>query len=173
MPLFTIVNLAQLNLEAQVPASEIPRIKVGQDVQFQVDGFNQRSFSGKVARINPTTEAGSRAMLVYISVDNADGALRGGMFAKGSITTQKSRPMPLLPLAALRKDQGRDVVYKVEDGVVVAQPVKLGLRNDDEGLVEVAEGLAAGNSVIVTKLDAVKPGAKVKLAPTALAANKG
>ncbi len=102
MPVFTIVNLKQLTLEAQVPAAEIPRVKTGQEVHFSVDGFGQRSFNGKVARINPTTEAGSRTMLVYIQVDNADGALRGGMFAKGSITTEKSKSMPLLPLAALR-----------------------------------------------------------------------
>ncbi|MDB5754786.1 MAG: efflux transporter periplasmic adaptor subunit, partial [Massilia sp.] len=77
MPIFTIVNLRQLTLEAQVPASEVPRVKVGQEVQFKVDGFQQRAFVGKVARINPTTEAGSRSMLVYVSVDNSDAALRG------------------------------------------------------------------------------------------------
>ena len=135
MPVMAIVNLRQLTLEAQVPASEIPRIHVGQDVQFRVDGFDQRNFSGKVARINPTTEAGSRAMLVYISVDNADGALRGGMFAKGQITTARTVPRPLLPIAALRKDGNRDVVYRVENGSISAQPVKLGLRNEDDALV--------------------------------------
>jgi membrane fusion protein (multidrug efflux system) len=172
MPVFSIVNLRQLTLEAQVPAAEIPRIKVGQDVRFQVDGFQQRSFHGKVARINPTTEMGSRAMLVYISVDNVDGALRGGMFAKGSITTEKSAVMPLLPLAALRKDKTGDLVYTIEGDKVVAQPVKLGLRNEDEGMVEVTAGLARGASVIVAKLDGVKPGNKVKVmaAPATVAA---
>ena len=72
MPVFTIVNLRQLTLEAQVPASEVPRVKIGQEVRFKVDGFAQRDFAGKVARISPTTEAGSRSMLVYISVDNSD-----------------------------------------------------------------------------------------------------
>lgn len=171
MPVFTIVNLKQLTLEAQVPAAEIPRVKVGQEVRFNVDGYQQRSFAGKVARINPTTEAGSRAMLVYIQVDNADGALRGGMFAKGSITTEKSKTMPLMPLTALRKDKGADVVYKIEGNKVVVQPVKLGLRNEDEGMAEVTEGLASGAEVLVTQLDAVKPGSKVKLAvPAATAA---
>ena len=167
MPVFTIVNLAELTLEANVPAAEIPRIKPGQEVQFRVDGFQNRAFVGKVARINPTTEAGSRAMLVYISVDNADGALRGGMFAKGYITTEKSAVRPLLPIAALRKEGGRDVVYTVVGGKVVAQAVKLGLRNDDEGMAEVTDGLAQGASVIVAKLDGVKPGNKVKVADAA------
>ncbi|PWF55705.1 efflux RND transporter periplasmic adaptor subunit [Massilia glaciei] len=167
MPVFTIVNLRQLTLEAQVPASEIPRVKVGQEVQFHVDGYQQRNFAGRVARINPTTDGGSRAMLVYISVDNSDAALRGGMFAKGTITTDKSRTMPLVPLGALRKDKGRDVVYTIEGDKVVSQPVTLGMRNDDAGLAEVTAGLAKGARVIVAKLDGVKPGDTVKLAPAA------
>jgi RND family efflux transporter MFP subunit len=164
VPVFSIVNLRELTLEAQVPASDIPRVKVGQEARFKVDGFDGRVFAGKVTRINPTTEAGSRAMLVYISVDNADGSLKGGMFAKGSITTEKSAPAPLAPLAAIRKEGGRDVVYRVDAGKVVVQPVVLGLRNDNEGVVQVREGLAAGATVLAAKLDGVKPGSKVKLA---------
>jgi membrane fusion protein (multidrug efflux system) len=163
MPVFTIVNLRQLTLEAQVPASEVPRVKIGQEVRFKVDGFAQRDFAGQVARINPTTEAGSRSMLVYISVDNRDAALRGGMFAKGHITTEKSAVAPLVPLAALRSEQGRQVVYKIEANKVVAQPVTLGMRNEDEGMVQVTSGLDRGASVIVARLDGVKPGAKVRV----------
>ncbi|HAT29929.1 MAG TPA: efflux RND transporter periplasmic adaptor subunit [Janthinobacterium sp.] len=164
MPAYTIVNLARLTLEAQVPAAEIPRVKVGQEVRFRVDGFGQRDFLGKVERINPTAEAGSRAMLVYIAVDNADATLRGGMFAKGHITTERSAVAPLLPLAALRAD---GQVYAIENGKVVARSVQLGLRNEDEGYVEVRQGLAAGASVIVTRLDGVKPGSAVKVAGAA------
>ena len=164
MPVFTIVDLKQLTLEAQVPASEIPRVKVGQEVQFKVDGYQGRNFSGKVARISPTAEMGSRSMLVYISVNNTDHALSGGMFAKGAITTQKSAVMPIIPLAALRKDKDVDVVYKIENGKVVSQPVKLGLRNEDEGIAEVTEGLSGGASVVIGKLEGVKPGTKVRIA---------
>lgn len=163
MAVYSIVNLSELTLEAQVPASEIPRVKVGQDVRFKVDGFQKREFEGKVARINPATEAGSRAMLVYIAVRNDDGALRAGMFAKGSIVTARSAVAPIVPMTALRDDQGKQVVYKIENGKVVAQPVTLGLRNDDEGYVEVTDGLDKGANVIVSKLNEVKPGAQVKL----------
>ncbi|MBV7537447.1 efflux RND transporter periplasmic adaptor subunit [Duganella sp. sic0402] len=170
MPVYSIVNLSQLILEAQVPASEIPRVKVGQDVKFRVDGFAQRDFHGQVARINPSTEAGSRAMLVYIAVKNEDSALRAGMFAKGSIVTDRSAVAPIVPLAALRNDkQGRPIVYKVEQGKLVAQPVKVGLRNEDEGYAEVSEGLTQGAHVIVSRLDSLKPGAAVKLPPSAQA----
>jgi len=165
-PVFSIVDLKHLTLDAQVPASDIPRIQVGQDVQFKVDGFDGRNFTGKVARINPATETGSRAMIVYVDVANPDGVLRAGMFAKGTIVTEKSNVHPLLPLGAVRKDNGRDVVYRIADGKVVAQPVKLGLRNQDEGVVEALEGVDAGMTVLAVPLDGIKPGSKVKLPDT-------
>ena len=179
-PVCPIVSLRQLNLEAQVPASEVPRVKIGQEVRFKVDGYQQREFLGKVARISPTTEAGSRSMIVYIAVDNADGALRGGMFAKGAITTRKSADAPLVPLAAVREVKGENVVYTIIDKQVVAKPVTLGLRNEDEGMAEVTAGLDAGATVITARLDGVKPGQKVRIgAPPAkgtaveLVASKG
>lgn len=173
MSVFTIVNLRQLTLDAQVPASEVPRVKVGQEVRFKVDGFAQRDFAGKVARISPTAEAGSRSMLVYVSVDNADGALRGGMFAKGGITTEKSGVVPVVALAAVRTEKGQQVVYKIEANKVVAQPVTLGLRNEDDGMAQVTAGLARGASVIVARLDGVKPGDKVRVAAVPVPAVKG
>lgn len=169
MPVYTIVNLAQLTLEAPVPSAEIPRIKLGQDVHFKVDGFGARDFAGKVTRINPTTESGSRAMLVYIAVDNGDGALRGGMFAKGSIVTERSPVAPLVPLTAVRNEKQGPVVYALVNNKVVAQPVTLGLRNEDEGYAEVTSGLVPGAKVIVAKLDGVKPGHGVTFAAPAAA----
>jgi RND family efflux transporter MFP subunit len=175
-PVFAIVDLRQMTLEASVPASDIPRVQVGQEVRFKVDGFDARDFGGKVARINPTAETGSRAMLVYVSVDNHDGLLRGGMFAKGGITIEKSAVNPLVPLAALRRDGARDVVYQVEGGKVVARPVELGLRNEDEGMAEVRSGVQAGALVVSSQLEGVKPGTRVKVAgaaaPAAAAAAK-
>jgi membrane fusion protein (multidrug efflux system) len=132
-------------------------------VQFKVDGIKERSFAGKVLRINPAAEAGSRAMLVYIGVDNPDGVLRAGMFAKGMVTTEKTAARPLLPLLGVHQDHGRDVVWRIDGGRIVAQPVKLGLRNEDDGLVEAVDGIAAGSTVLSVKLDGLKPGDKVKL----------
>ena len=163
MPLFAVVNLKQLVLEASVPASEIPRVKQGQDVAFNVEGFAGRRFGGRVARINPAAEAGSRAMTVYIEVANRDGALRGGMFARGGITLEQSARMPVVPATALHDEKGGSTVYKVENNKVVTQPVTLGLRSEDDGMVEITSGLAAGSQVLVVKLDAVKPGSDVKL----------
>ncbi|MFZ6775580.1 efflux RND transporter periplasmic adaptor subunit [Undibacterium sp. Ji83W] len=169
--LYSIVNLSHMTLEAQVPASEIPRVKAGQKVMFQVDGFGGREFVGKVARINPATEAGSRSMMVYVAVDNADAALRGGMFAKGSLVLEKSAAATTVPLTAVRQVNGSDVVYQIINEQVKMQTVKLGLRSDDEGKVQIVQGLEAGAVLISSRLDGVKAGSKVKM-PKSSAASK-
>jgi RND family efflux transporter MFP subunit len=140
-------------------------------VVFNVDGYQGRNFSGKVARINPTTEAGSRAMLVYISVANTDGALKGGMFAKGSVTVDKSGITALVPVAALRQENGASVVYVIENNKIVARSVKLGLRNDDDGLAQVTTGLAKGARILIARLDGVKPGSGIRMAEPAPASS--
>ncbi len=162
-PIYTIVDLSQLDLEAQVPANEITRIKINQLVEFQVDGFANRTFTGKVSRINPTTEAGSRSIMVHISVANPNQELKGGMFAKGSITTAQSPQSPVVALSAIRQQKGSDVVYTIENNTIVVRPVQLGLRNENEGLVEINSGLEAGSKVLLTPLPDVKPGSKIKL----------
>ena len=163
MPLFSVVSLQQMILEAQVPAGEIPKVSIGQQVGFTVEGFGSTAFVGRVARINPAAEAGSRAITVYIAVDNANGALKSGMFAKGGITLQQAPPLPLLPLPALRSQNGHPVVFLLQGRAIVAQPVTPGLRNEDEGLVQITAGLAPGSRVLVVPLDNVKVGSKVRL----------
>ncbi|MBP8120771.1 MAG: efflux RND transporter periplasmic adaptor subunit, partial [Burkholderiales bacterium] len=79
-PVIHIVDLNRMELEAPVPVSDIPSVKVGQEIAFKVDGFAERSFKGKVERINPAAEAGSRSISIFVTLPNHDGALKGGMF---------------------------------------------------------------------------------------------
>ncbi len=163
-PLFTLVNLDRLTLEAQVPASEIPRIKIGQTVKFAVDGFGGREFVGSVVRINPNAETGTRSFVVYIEVINHQGALRGGMFAKGQLTLEKTAQVNVIPLIAVHLIDGVATVYKVaSNNMIVAQKVQLGLRNEDEAYAEVRQGLQTDDVVIVSQLDMVKPGSLIKM----------
>ena len=163
MPLFAVVDLSQLILEAQVPASEIPRVAIGQAVSFTVDGFGARSFAGKVIRINPAAEAGSRAITVYVAVANPDHALKSGMFANGGITLEKSGMAASLPISALHEKNGLSTVYRVDGGKVIEQPVTLGLRSLDDGVVEVRSGLPVGAAVLAVTMEGVKPGTPVRL----------
>ncbi|MGB8339868.1 MAG: efflux RND transporter periplasmic adaptor subunit [Burkholderiales bacterium] len=162
-PIVAIVDLAQLELESAVPTSEIPRLKVGQEIDFTVDGYGGRQFKGNIARINPAAEPGTRSITIYVSVNNADNALKGGMFAKGAITLEKAATAPVVPISALLESTDRISVRQIVDGKIILQPVTLGLRSEDEGVAEVKSGLSNGAQVIIAKLDSLKPGSAVSL----------
>ena len=112
-PLFTIVDLGRMELQAMVPANDIPEIRIGDAGRsFRSTVSATRTFAGSVERINPTTEAGTRAILVFVQIPNPDAALRGGMFATGRIRLAAGAPVPTLPLAAIRTEAGQ--TYRVD-----------------------------------------------------------
>ena len=156
--LLTLVDLSHLELQAPAPASEIPSIHPGQLAEFQVDGFGSRQFEGRVTRINPMTETGSRSIMLYMAVENADGALKGGMFAQGALALDRSAPRPAIPLAAVHSEAGVSYVYVYVDGKLQRRNVTTGLQSPQDGLVEVSDGLKDGDIVVVAKLDDIKDG---------------
>lgn len=168
-PMLAIVDLGQLELEAPAPASEIPSVKIGQTGSFKVGGYGERVFTAKVERINPSTDAGTRSIKLYLSVDNADGALRGGMFAQGELVLDQSAPSPTVPTSAIRSDSGVTYVLAVEQDKLVRHTVTLGLKTDDSSYVEVRDGVRVGSQVLAAKIDALHDGSTVKLASPAAA----
>ncbi len=169
-PLLGLINLDKLELQAAAPASEIPLVAIGQLARVRVDGFGTRLFEAKVERINPTAEQGSRSILLYLSLDNSQGLLKGGMFAQGALVIEQSQPAPAVPTAAVRSEAGLNYVMVIEAGKLVQRPVKLGLRSEDEAMVEVTEGLKPGEQVVIGKLDSLKAGQAVLLNAAAPAA---
>lgn len=162
--LFAIVDLSRMEIEAPAPAADVPSVKVGQPASFRVDGFD-RAFEGKVERINPTAEANSRAIMLYISVANRDGALKGGMFAKGQIVVDKSTPAAVVPASAIRDEAGQAYVFVVADGKIIKRAVKVGATESEQGLVEVKSGLERGVNVVSARVSGLKDGQPAVLKP--------
>ena len=157
-PVVAIVDLARMELEAQVPVAEIPYVKIGQEIAFKVDGFAGRDFTGKVERINPSADAGSRSIAIFVTLPNVDASLKGGMFASGKLAVAGKAAVNALPIAAVREEGGQSFVFTIKDGKLERKPVTLGLRNTEKGYVEVREGLADGAQVVAVKTDGLKAG---------------
>jgi len=164
-PLFTLVDLARMEIEAPAPASEIPSVKTGQAATFRVDGFGERSFEGRIERINPTAQPGSRSIVLYISVANRDGALRGGMFAKGNIVLDRPQPAAVVPVTAIREESGQAFVYTIENDKIARRPVKVGTVQQAEGVAEIVSGLERGMNVVAARVSGLKAGASARLKP--------
>jgi membrane fusion protein, multidrug efflux system len=158
-PLVTIVDLTEMELQAMVPANDIPELNIGMKVTLAIDGFGERRFTGTIERINPTTEAGTRAILVFIHIPNPDGALRGGMFGTGRVTLASGAPVPTLPAIAIRTEAGQNFVWTIEGGKLARRIVTVGKRDDAVGRVEVKTTLPQGVPILAAPFDNLKIGA--------------
>jgi len=168
-PLVTIVDLTVMELQAMVPANDIPELTVGMTVTLAIDGFGERRFTGTIERINPTTEPGTRAILVFIRIPNADGALRGGMFGTGRVTLAAGASVPTLPAIAVRTEAGQNFVWTIEEGKLARRIVTVGKRDDAQGRVEIRSALPKGVPILAAPFDNLKIGAPalVRVAPPA------
>ena len=158
-PLVTVVDLTELELQAAVPASDVPELALGKAVELSIDGFGERRFTGRVERINPAAEPGTRAILVYVGIPNPDGALRGGMFATGRIALAASAPVTTLPATAVRTEAGQTFVWTVEGGKLVKRGVVTGRRDDAAGRIEIKTALPPDVPVLAARFDNLKDGA--------------
>jgi membrane fusion protein (multidrug efflux system) len=161
--LLDVVDLRQMEMEASVPASDIMNIALGQEVQVRIEGL-PTPLLGKVARINPSTQAGSRSIMVYIQIDNPQGVLRVGMFGEAQLTLAKKPGVLTIPQSAIQLDAGSTYVYAIENGKLMRKPVTLGFNGDDgEGsAVEIVKGLDDGAQVVKTNLGNLQTGTVVK-----------
>ncbi len=175
--IMTIVDLSRMEIEVVVPTTEISAVRVGQEVELRIDGVAGKQ-AAKVARINPGTQAGTRSVPVYLAVANREERIRAGMFAQGTLTLEHRSGVLTVPVAAVRDVNGRKFVYAVADGKIVEHDVKLGARDDSTlaqdgspGVIEVLEGLHAGERVVAVNLGKLAVGAEVETsAPPAPAA---
>jgi membrane fusion protein (multidrug efflux system) len=156
-PLFTLVNLEDMDFQASASSTSSALVSPGQAVTVTAAGIDNQTFEGEVSRVSPVAQAGTRTVPIFIALDNDDGRLRGGMFATGQITVAEKADAIAVPLAALREDAEGDYVLKLDNGTLVRQAVTKGTAWDRGGTVEV-EGLNAGDIVITAPLTELSAG---------------
>lgn len=151
--LFDIVDLAEMELEVPVPAEDIARVQIGQPMRFTVTGFGSRAFEGKVARINPVADAGTRAISVYVRVANAGQELKGGMYASGEIATGAGGEALGMPLEALHAEAGQQPwVLVLNNGKLEKRTVEVAARDERRNRLYLRSGLNEGETVVVARL---------------------
>ena len=158
-----VVDLSRLELEASLGAQEAMDVRVGQSAKLQIEGSRQ-SINAKVVRVNPSAQAGSRNVLVYLGLDNAGTALplRQGLFAQGTLGMAHASVLSV-PLGSVRTDKPQPYVQAIENGQVVHKSVELGMRNTAGGEMLVAvKGLADGTPVIRGNIGILREGTQVR-----------
>ena len=170
----TIVDLSTLELAGSVGTHEVSRISAGMAVQVHVEGVDQ-PVAGRIARIAPAAEPGTRSIGVTIALANPLETLRAGQYALARATLADDTDRLTLPASALGKSSGQDHVWVIENGALARRAVTLGRRDEREGRVEVLQGVTPASQVLAARFDNLREGAKAlivaaKSAPVASAA---
>ena len=155
----TLVKINPLRLRADIPEYAAASVRTGQQMTLNVEAFPGRTFNGRVVRIGPSLNEQTRALTVEAQVSNPSNLLRPGMFAKSSLITAKSAPAVMVPQSAVVNVAGLAKVFVVENGRVTERIVKTGATDGD--LIEITEGVKAGENVATNNLDKLQTGSIV------------
>jgi len=158
--LVNVESIDPLKLEFEVPERYIPLLAVNQSVDAKVTAFPDRKFPGIVYFIDPRVTSANRAIPVKARVPNSAEVLRPGMFANVELVVQDKPHAITIPEQALIPQGDQMFVFRVKkDGTVELVPVRTGIRS--AGVVEIADGLAAGDRVVSAGHQRIEPGSKV------------
>lgn len=162
-----VVDLSRLELEALLTPTDSMGVRVGQKALLTVEGLAE-PVPATVARINPSAQAGSRTVPVYLRVDPAQAAapLRQGLFAQGVLDTGSAQVLAV-PLDAVRTDKPAPYLQIVKEGRVAYAEVKTGQRTTVDGQTLVAvQGVTEGTAVIAGRIGQLREGTAVATAAT-------
>ena len=147
-PAFTVANLSRVWVMAQVPASDLASVAVGDPVEVETE-VGGKTIAGRVDNIAALVNPDTRAVIARVVVDNPGGLLKKQMYVRVRIRARQQGSGLLVPVAAvLRDDENLPFVYVAQPGGAFARRhVTLGDRTGDQ--YQIPEGLKAGDRVVV------------------------
>jgi membrane fusion protein, multidrug efflux system len=173
-PVLTLVDLQKLELAGSVGTHEVSRLAPGMAVAVQVEGLD-RPVEGRIARIAPAAEPGTRSIGVTIVLPNPQETMRAGQYAVAGATLADPTQRLTVPATAVGQTSGQDHVWVIENGKLARRAIMVGRRDAADGRVEVLQGLTATSTVLAARFENLREGAKAlvvaeKSAPVASAA---
>lgn len=154
----TIVDLSTLELAGSVGTHEVSLLEPGQAVAVRVEG-QSADVVGRIDRIAPAAEAGTRAIGVVVVLDNKAERFRGGQYAQARVQVADASERLTVPIGAVGQASGQDFVWSIEKGALVRRIVVTGRRDAASGRVEVTKGLPAEAQILALRFDNLKEGA--------------
>jgi len=158
-----VLDLSKVVIRSDVTSKDIARVRLGAQALARIYlGDENIEAQGQVVEISSVINPDTRAFQVDAVLDNPDGRLRPGMFARIDIVTSSRRDAIAIPRAALQKRNNQDVVFVVDgNGYAATRQVKLGIENPVE--IEVVEGLREGDLLIVMGHETLQDHVRVEM----------
>lgn len=162
--MYTVVDPSSMELEASIAADQLSLIHPGDPVEFHVTGYPDRTFNGRITRINPTADPATRQVRVYAELPNSGSNLVGALYAEGHIATKVKNAITV-PSSAVDRKLMHPALFRVRNGVVERVEVTIGLADARTDRVEVLSGVTLGDTVLMGAALSTPAGTKVQLAP--------
>lgn len=155
----SLQSLDPLKLDFSVPERHAGRVQRGDRIRFTVDGVDG-SFEGSVYAVEPRIDPGTRTLRIRARAPNPRGLLMPGAFARVDLVLETVAKALTVPSTALVPGLAETVVFIEKDGIAEKRTIRMGMRT--QAAVEVLEGVSAGERVIVSGLQQVSDGSRVK-----------
>lgn len=157
--LIQIVDTSALQVQVFLPEADAKVVSKDLPATVEIDSAGVTR-SGKVVFASDRIQPGTQTFEVRIGLDNADGAIKAGAFARVKMVRRDEAAALLIPLRAVVRDQGRAFCMLAKDGKAEKVPVKLGETQADRVLV--LDGLSPGDALITTGVSELQPGQAVQ-----------
>ncbi len=156
---FRITDSAELVAYLQIPQAELAKFSAGHSARLRVDSMPDTEFSATIVRISPTIDTSNGTFRATAIVDNRDGYLVPGMFARFTVSYEKHEDVLTVPTDAIVEEDNEMTVYVVADGEVTRRIVTTGISTN--GQVEILSGLEEGEGIVVVGHSGLRDGSKV------------
>jgi multidrug efflux system membrane fusion protein len=160
--LATLVDTSRLRLRFKLRDAESLRAQVGDTVGFKVASLAGRAFDARIYHVGEVADPATRQVEVLAWVKNP-GVLKPGFFAEVTVATESHPGALVVPEGAIQASERGFIAYVVEDGKARQRGVQIGLRTGS-GVVEILEGLSAGEVVVTEGSDRLADGVPVQAA---------
>lgn len=156
-----VMDYSRLHATANLPASELGRVRTGQPVRVTHYTATEDTLQGRITRVTPVLDPETRSFAVDLGIDNPEGRLRPGMFARiEAIVAQRDSVLVIPKEIILSRARGK-TVFIVDKGAAFDRVITTGLENRTS--VEVLEGLEAGDRLVIRGFEALDDRSKVKV----------
>jgi RND family efflux transporter MFP subunit len=161
-PILQVMQIDKLKVTVNISEQFYSAVKVGTPVSLAVDVFPGESFDGKVTLVYPAMDAATRTFTVEVTIPNAKERLRPGMFSRSTINMGDRESVMISDVAVSRQvGTSERYVFVEKGGVAERRVVRLGRQVGN--LIEVLDGVEAGENVIVTGLSKLDQGTAVEV----------
>ena len=158
-PIFTVVNINEMYVDAGVSEIDISKLKVGQIVKVTVDAYKGEVYEGKISNISPVINENSKTYPIRVTILNKEKKLKAGMFAQLEVILDEHKGTKAVPKEIVLKEGAESFIFVIDKEKAKKKKIQTGYQSND--YIEVISGLTGTEKIVFVGYDALIDGEKV------------